>query len=87
MPVTKKQAKKVLAALVKQHPWCKEDWASEPQLREDDNGWTDGKTTRSGWFIFWEEGPYDWSFDFEYDEDGIYFESVTSWGLIEICKW
>lgn len=84
---TLKQAKAVLAELHENYAWM--DKAELPQLRTDDNGWTDGVNERQGYFVMWEEGPYEWVFTnpiyITVDGVRVYAEPVCSWGLIEIC--
>jgi hypothetical protein len=82
---TLKQAKAVLSELHWLYRWM--DKKELPDLRTDDNGWTDGRTERQGYFIMWEEGPYEWVYtpiDITVDGVRVQMQAVCGWGLAEI---
>ena len=85
---TLKQAKAVLSELHENYRWM--DKKELPDLRTNDNGWTDGKTEREGYFIMWEEGPYEWVYNnpifITVDGVMVYMEAVCGWGLAQICN-
>jgi len=87
MKVTHKQAEAVLSELHKKYPW--KDKEDLPQLRTDDNGWTDGMNERHGYYIMWEEGPYEWVYNdsifITVNGRQVYTDPVCAWGLVQIC--
>jgi len=61
-----------------------EEFDDGATLRADDNGWINGRDLAPGYFIMWEEGPYDWAYDFETTNKTVYTETVCGWGLVGI---
>lgn len=84
--VTKKEAQEVLEELERWYNFS----GFSAELRKDSNGWSHG-SEEEAWFIFWEEGPYDWTMLFwEHARDKfpeLVLETVCGWGLLGIYPW
>jgi hypothetical protein len=92
--ITRKDAEKVLAAILEQHAWAKEPGFDQPIIVED-WAWDGGPAPFA---IVWEGGAFEWTYLFPYGgidaEFGtktkdvsskipadIYVEPITSWAL------
>lgn len=89
MKVTKTTARKVLAALRKQHD-CKADDLCVPQLIEKWDWLGHGEDYVADYSIVWEEGPYNWTYLFPHGgvdpEFGFRFADVSD-GLDALGVW